>query len=154
MDLFEALLRTHTRVTWSQHAVCRLLHGSTLRQQHNIYPNQIRTFLKLLNCKIFSLNQIFAINPGNIRRISCVEAWCGVCMLYAGAQGVTPAGRGSRGRHQPRLSFNSLQPPASHITTEMRRHTAVLGWAVAGEKLLWISAGVWRQLVCKSKVSL
>ena len=119
-----------------------------------IYPNQIRTFLKLLNCKIFSLSQIFAINPGNIRRISCVEAWCGVCMLYAGAQGVTPAGRGSRGRHQPRLSFNSLQPPASHITTEMRRHTAVLGWAVAGEKLLWISAGVWRQLVCKSKVSL
>ena len=91
-----------------------------------IYPNQIRTFLKLLNCKIFSLSQIFAINPGNIRRISCVEAWCGVCMLYAGAQGVTPAGRGSRGRRQPRLSFNSLQPPASHITTEMRRHTAVL----------------------------
>ena len=61
-------------------------------------------------------------------------------MLYAGAQGVTPAGRGSRGRGQPRLSFNSLQPPASHITTEMRRHTAVpvLGWAVAvaEEKLI------------------
>ena len=130
------------------------LHGSTLLSSTAIYPNQIRTFLKMLNCKIFSLNQIFAINPGNIRRISCVEAWCGVCMLYAGAQGVTPAGRGSRGRRQPRLSFNSLQPPASHITTEMRRHTAVLGWAVAGEKLLWISAGVWRQLVCKSKVSL